>query len=397
MELADKKGCTGCGACAYVCPKQCISLHPDAIGAVYPEIDATLCIDCGRCQKFCPAISLVDRALPMQAFAAWSSDSQERLTSASGGVAAEIYKYAVDRGWSIVGAAFDEDFNVALKLSDGKEAISDFKNSKYIFSSTGTIFSDIARKLKEGGRVVVVALPCQIAAIKKIFHKNLDSLLLVDLVCHGVPPASHLHQYLRYIEKRCGETAATMSFRDADFGTQNYIISLSSKDGKRFYSNPVVNTNDIYQYGYHSMVAYRENCYHCHYANPHRASDITLSDYKGLGSVQRCRFSEEKVSCILVNSRKGRELIDALISEGRIEADARPVEEPIRGDRQLRHPSRKTFARHLFEREMAKDADFVRSMRLVYRRDRQRASLLWLSRLPLRAIRKVLRVLRILR
>ena len=29
MELAGKESCTGCGACAYVCPKKCISFKKD--------------------------------------------------------------------------------------------------------------------------------------------------------------------------------------------------------------------------------------------------------------------------------------------------------------------------------------------------------------------------------
>lgn len=61
-------------------------------------------------------------------------------------------------------------------------------------------------------------------------------------------------------------------------------------------------------------------------------------------------FSNEKVSCILVNTEKGKKYIDELLENKFIEAENRPVEEPIKGDSQLRHPSVKSFSRRLWEK-----------------------------------------------
>ena len=52
--------------------------------------------------------------------------------------------------------------------------------------------------------------------------------------------------------------------------------------------------NDFYQEAYHDGIAYRENCYHCKFAKSKRISDITLSDYKGLGTMAPCAFSAQK-------------------------------------------------------------------------------------------------------
>ena len=38
------------------------------------------------------------------AYAAWSMNEKERETSASGGVAAEMYKWAIDKEYKIIGA-----------------------------------------------------------------------------------------------------------------------------------------------------------------------------------------------------------------------------------------------------------------------------------------------------
>lgn len=69
----------------------------------------------------------LEGVIPSEAYAAWSSDQDERRTSASGGIATEIYKYALNNGWSIVGAAFCEDFKVHLELSSNWEAIKSLK------------------------------------------------------------------------------------------------------------------------------------------------------------------------------------------------------------------------------------------------------------------------------
>lgn len=294
MELADKKACTGCGACAYVCPKKCISFKPDgASGISYPAIDDSLCINCGKCRTFCPALNPLEASKPMQAYAAWSSDKEERRTSASGGIAAEIYKYAIANGWMIVGAAFDDNFKVRLKLADNVEAIKDFKNSKYVFSSTVGVFKDIAGKLKAGYKIAIIALPCQIAAFKKVFHKYMDHLLLVDLVCHDTTPQSYLAQHIRHIESKCGEIASSMSFRDPSFSTDTFTFTLYNVSGYRFYSKRTKD-GDGYQVGYHRMISYRENCCHCPFAKAQRVSDLTISDYKGLGVLVPTKITDSK-------------------------------------------------------------------------------------------------------
>ena len=46
------------------------------------------------------------------AYAAWSMNEKERETSASGGVAAEMYKWAIDKEYKIIGAVQQDDFCV---------------------------------------------------------------------------------------------------------------------------------------------------------------------------------------------------------------------------------------------------------------------------------------------
>ena len=52
--ICKKSDCSGCHACASVCPKHCIAMVADEEGVLYPEIDKNLCINCGRCNDVCP-------------------------------------------------------------------------------------------------------------------------------------------------------------------------------------------------------------------------------------------------------------------------------------------------------------------------------------------------------
>ena len=48
-----KSMCTGCTACSNICPKKAISMNPDDKGFLYPEVDMSLCVQCGKCKAVC--------------------------------------------------------------------------------------------------------------------------------------------------------------------------------------------------------------------------------------------------------------------------------------------------------------------------------------------------------
>ena len=134
IKLATRDACTGCGACAFKCPKLCISMEEDDIGQIYPLIDSSICIECHSCEKVCPILSEPVSYKSRKAYASWSKDSNERRTSASGGIAIEMYKYAVSNGCFAVGAVQNKDFSVSHKMVSSLEELVAFKTSKYVFS-----------------------------------------------------------------------------------------------------------------------------------------------------------------------------------------------------------------------------------------------------------------------
>ena len=87
--IEDKKFCTGCAACANICPKQCIALKEDEEGFSYPNVDETRCIECGACTAVCPVSKEGQTDQPIdgvQVYACVSRDEKILKESSSGGV-----------------------------------------------------------------------------------------------------------------------------------------------------------------------------------------------------------------------------------------------------------------------------------------------------------------------
>ena len=388
IKLAGNDICTACGACAAQCSRSCISMLEGNNGIVLPQIDEGKCIECHACEKVCPILNQPKRHEPQIAYAAWSNDSEERRTSASGGVAVEIYKYAISKGWKVVGASQNEDFSVTHKVISTIKELQPLKNSKYVFSDAYDAFKQIRALLKEGEQIVFIGLPCQVAALRNLYRYD-ERLLLIEVVCHGTTPLSYLRKHIHYLESLEGHIAKRMSFRDPDTYTYTYTFTLYDEDGKRFYAKRTKD-GDTYQYGYHRAISYRENCFHCQFARRQRVSDITLSDYNGLGKLATCEYTRIKVSCILVNTTRGKNFMDNLIESGRIHADIRPTEEPIAGDPRLRETNSKSKARIDFEKMYFEyNCDFELIMNEVIKRDIRRKRISKIVKIPIKILRLI--------
>jgi ferredoxin len=53
IDISDKAKCSGCIACAAVCPHNAIEMKLDVLGFPYPSVDRKLCADCVLCERAC--------------------------------------------------------------------------------------------------------------------------------------------------------------------------------------------------------------------------------------------------------------------------------------------------------------------------------------------------------
>ena len=54
IDIQLNENCCGCSACYAVCPKRAITMTEDNEGFRYPQVNSTLCVECGLCNKVCP-------------------------------------------------------------------------------------------------------------------------------------------------------------------------------------------------------------------------------------------------------------------------------------------------------------------------------------------------------
>ena len=180
-------------------------------------------------------------------------------------------------------------------------------------------------------------------------------------------PSKYLQEHIAYVESKCNSKASVLSFRDPEAYTYTFTFTLKDKGGKRFYSKKVYR-NDVYQIGYHQRLIYNEHCYKCHYAQIERCSDLTIGDFSGLGREKAVAYDKHNVSCILVNTDKGEQLIEKLVAENRIYIDARPIQEASKYEQQLQSPSVPHIKRDLFL-ALYKEQGFERAAKKVLQKE----------------------------
>lgn len=368
--ICDHQSCTGCAACQDICPKQCISMRLDALDALYPVIDETRCIDCGLCERTCPNHRNLKFSLPQKVWAAWSKDNEVRQTSASGGVAYELYRYWISQGGVATGVVYGREEGCNFILVEEEDDIKPTQNSKYTFSNTNGIYKIVEKKLQGGVPVLFIGVPCQVAGLYGFLKKEYDNLTTVDIICHGMPPAEYLEQHIKNVEKRKKEITKELYFRDPKYYTYTFTFTLKNVNGKEFYRKKVL-TNDNFQLGYHRALIYRENCYHCQYARKERIADLTIADFSGLGHVAPCSYDNRNVSCILQNTDRGADLISKL--SNMLFFEKRPDREAFDYENQLKSPSVKHKGRNVFEEEYRKKKDFENAAEQALTSEKKRA------------------------
>lgn len=378
MIICEKNLCSGCAACQEICPKGCISFEPDELGVVYPKIDAEKCIECGVCREVCPNNTLPAYHYPIKAFAAWSNDDETRRTSASGGVATEMYRLFLSEGGRCVGVRYDVEKGAIYQFVESEQDILSVKNSKYTYSYTNGIYREVINALKMGVEVLFIGLPCQVSGLQKFLKRDYDNLYTVDIICHGVAPTEYIQQHVKRVEATKSTKAEAVTFRDPAKGTHRFFLGLYDKS-KCFYSKNMEGA-DLYQIGYHKALIYRENCYRCAHAQAERVGDLTIGDFSGLGRDAACSYNGIGVSCILANTEKGLKLVERLSKQ--ISLFERPLSEALNYEGQLRRPSVKHPQREQFEKLYKATANFEESAKMALKADVRRFKMAKLSPMP---------------
>lgn len=316
ISLKSEYACSGCGACAAVCPKNAIGLELDEAGFFVASVDAEKCVDCGLCVKTCTrfdesigGVNLHDAEL----FALQSADEKIVKSCSSGGLAHELAVQALADGCKVVGAAYNTETDRAEHIIiDSTEQLNLLDGSKYIQSNT-SMFRDVITEAKNNPKTefAVFGTPCQIAGVAKATELlgMRDRFLLTEIFCHGVPSYKLWDAQCETVRKKLGtEKFDSVQFRYKKNDWHSYCLRVDAQD-KTFYG---AREKELFWQVFFENVLLGDSCMTCRARKEDSLADLRLGDYWG-GRFQK---RSDGVSAVFACTERGKAAIGRLCESG---------------------------------------------------------------------------------
>lgn len=293
-------------------------MRSDNMGFKYPSVDASLCTNCGACEKACPfdreKAKLVTHAT-IEAYAARHRDEKELTLSQSGAAFVAISDFVLRQGGIVYGVSFDEQFRVVHSRATTAGQRDRMRGSKYVQSDLGDVFREVEEDLRASRTVLFVGTPCQVAGLNAVLDDGLkQGLLTVSLLCYGVASPAIWEEALEWIERKYGKRIESACFRDKKFGWHSCRESFRLSGGTVLHPDTRVFRKSFF----------RPSCGECPFASMNRSSDLSIGDFWGVENVFPAMGEDNKgCSLVLCSTAKGKEAFDQMKQD----LDCRKVEE----------------------------------------------------------------------
>lgn len=325
IELAQKRQCSGCSACAAICPCRAIEMQADEEGFLYPRINEDSCISCGQCLNVCPVIKAAgekQKRRQEKGYICYALDDRIRAGSTSGGVFTELAKCVLRNNGIVYGAAFDKSYAVRHIGIREEADLLKLSGSKYVQSSLGEVYQEIRERLEEGGCVLFSGTPCQVGGLKKYLKKEYPNLLTVDFVCYGVGSPLVWKKYLESFYRT--DKIRNIIFKEKKYGWRNWHFAVFYKH----YVRREKGTDNLYMSGYLKGIFLRPSCYECSFKGLERASDMTIADCWGIERLNPSIYPELGVSAVAAHTERGNEVLKRM--EGQMYLEPADMEQLFR-------------------------------------------------------------------
>ncbi len=318
LKIFDiKDHCTGCGACASICPKSALTIDYNEEGFYYPHLNQDLCIDCQSCEHVCHVLNSEIPEEPSRQYSAFMCKSHNKelvRNSSSGGVFSTLAEHVLKLGGAVYGARYNFDSERLEHCSSDCCSLDELRKSKYIESFTGEIFKSVGDDLRNGRTVLFSGTPCQLAGLSSYIRRKkipLDNLIRVRFICHGVPSNRFFTEYKHFEEKHYGAKMTRFDFRPKNKGWASSDWLMEFSNGK---SNRGHYTSYCYYYYYYFFqlnYLLRESCYQCNHLK-HEMADFTLADFWGIAFFKPEFKEREGLSLVLAHSQKAAKMLDVI-------------------------------------------------------------------------------------
>ncbi len=312
IEILDKSKCVGCAACVNACAKKAILFNVDSEGFCYPTVNKSQCVNCGLCDSVCPVLNAdaaKKGALPKPVtYAAQHKQESVRIASTSGGLVSALAEAAYAENGAFGGVVFTEDFLAEYLVSANPDDLEKIRTSKYFQADSTKMFSQIKNLLAEEKTVVVCGTPCQMAALKLYFKKNLDKLILVEVICAGINSPKAFQAHLNTLEKKYGSRVKTFRAKSKENGWRSLACKIEFENGQTYFANGI---DDDFTRGFIGAHAFmRPSCFECQYKGFPRAADITIGDFWGIEKIPNKLDDNKGTSVAIINTEKGRDFFE---------------------------------------------------------------------------------------
>ena len=208
----------------------------------------------------------------------------------------------------VFGAVLDiESFEVHHRWVNTEKDLGLLRNSKYVQSHIDNCYQKVIDFLNEGRWVCFSGTRCQIEGLHHFLRgKNYEKLLMVDVVCYGIPSPGLFRNYMIWKQHQIGGKFQKMLFREKRLSYNYSSVSIFNENPELDYHQGV--EREQFMRSFFSDINVRPSCYDCKFKKRYRVSDFTIWDCYDVKAFST-NFDEKGTNRVLVHSNLGEKVL----------------------------------------------------------------------------------------
>lgn len=296
-------------------------------------------------------------------FGGYNVNPDIRFQSTSGGAFSAIVDAFCDDNYVIFGAEAD-GLRVFHSYIEDKKDLSKYRKSKYSQSYMGKSYQKVVEFLKAGKKVLFSGTPCQIAGLKsylEVTNTILDNLLMVEVICEGVPSPLYIQKYENYIQKKYNAKILELDYRYTGKsvlgnGKWDFQVMRTALNNRKKAINKDRWFNPFWSIWLKHLMS-RPACYKCRFARNERTADISLGDLWGVHLYCPELYGKNGgASVIFANTELGKEIV--LKAQRNLEGHELQIDDAIRYQSPMRKHIEANDKRADFMKDLMSDMTY---------------------------------------